>query len=106
MDSDGNDHLDVTVNRFSDGGVASVDVSYGGYRHRLQGMDRYWVHDNKFGQYIEDSDQYDEGVWSAAYEATESGIHYIGEMVVLNPNHLWKGAWAPTDEEAREHGLI
>lgn len=95
--------LKYEVVEFPDGGVARVNVYHQEQRIRLQGMDIYWIHGYKCGMYVQD-DGY-EGKKSAAWEATDSGFHYIGGLIVLNPDHLWEGSWAP-DEIAKEYGLL
>jgi len=73
-------------------GVLWVEVG----NQRLQGMDRYWLHEpsGSFGAFIVDYDQYDHnGPYEASYGPGGEG--YV---------HILKGAWVP-DEVAQELGI-
>lgn len=83
------------------GGVVWVDVVGNGWRHRLQGMDHYWIDGDRFGMF-NSTDQYT-GRPAVAYQATPNGVIDLGDLI---PDvEVMDGIMLP-DDLARECGLL
>jgi hypothetical protein len=89
------------------GGVIWVDVINGGYRHRLQGHDNYWVHGNSFGVF-NDPENWE---WYGGKEQffkwrwTGRGSEVVIPAHVPRKAHVLKGVTV-SDEVAWELGLL
>jgi len=85
------------------GGVVWVDVSGPGWRHRLQGMDHYWVAPPRFGSF--NTTPAYEGRQVVAYEATSGGCLDLGEVLPPKGVEVLDGIQMP-DDVARGYGLL
>ena len=85
--------------------VVWVDVMRDGYRHRLQGFDNYWVHDDAFGVFNDpENAAWYPGAQALAWRWTGAGSEVIAPVVPPFA-HVLRGVLLP-DEVARELGLL
>ena len=96
----------MTVEVEADGDATiRVAVGCGEFRHRLQGMDRYWwTDDGEFGMFNVDTWQY-EGKQSVSFRCVDGGFVDTGGVAPPDGATVIVGHGV-SDERARQLGLL
>jgi len=94
--------------KYAEGVVVWVKVYYGPYTHQLQGMDRFWVHEDsqQWGMYNLDTEQY-EGRQYVSWQWVPEDNKVVQRNLKRSPNGsvVYKGEWV-SDELAKKLGIL
>ena len=81
-------------------GVVRVRITDGEHTMILSGMDRYWLKENLFGQFIVDVEQY-EGEQGSAYIWDDEGCRKLEDYAFPEDAALLEGVWVPEPDASK-----
>ena len=78
-------------------GILWVDISVGGFRHRLLGADGYWVSGDRYGCTYEDAEPIYGGLPYVAWEVVDGVMRRVGAVPPPEGVHVVRGIALPDD---------